>query len=119
MTVSVSAMQWGDLNHIQNVEPIGDQDAAVLSEVREVLERHGCLERFGMTLLHNHFDVADDEVMMETTNLDQREHVVRPMKLAELQAAGIEVQSTVIGFDKEGYRQVCGCDPRASGHHHR
>jgi len=24
----------------------------------------------------------------------------------------------VIGFDEKGYHQNCGCNPRASGHHH-
>ena len=119
MNVEVRAMQWGNLKHIADVKPIDDSDAHVLNDVRDVLEKHGCLERFGITLLHNHFELENDEVMMETTDLEKREHLVRPMKLRELEEAGIDVQSTVIGFDEEGYRQVCGCDPRASGHHHK
>lgn len=119
MNVQVAAMQWSDLRHIADVRPIDDDDGPILSEIRDVMEKHNCLDRFGITLLHNHFELDDDEVMMETTDLDRREHLVRPMKLRELQEAGIVAQSTVIGFDKAGYRQICGCDPRASGHHHK
>jgi hypothetical protein len=115
----VESMQWNSLKHIADVSPIGDADAACLEEVRGVLAKHGQLARFGISLLHSHFAVKDDEILMETTDMKKREHWVRPVKKAELLAQGITAQSTVIGFDETGYRQVCGCDPRASGHHHK
>lgn len=118
MNVHVSAVQWSALKHIADVRPIDDSDAPCLNEIRAVLEKHGCLDRFGVALLHNHFDLADDEIMMETTDVDRREHWVRPMTHAELDDAGITAQTTIVNFDEHGYHRRCGCNPRASGHHH-
>lgn len=115
----VESMQWNTLRHIADVNPIDESDASCLEEVRRVLARHGRLERFGIALLHSHFSLDDDEILMETTDLEKREHLVRPVKRSSLEADGIAVQCTVIGFDKSSYHQICGCDPRASGHHHK
>lgn len=117
--MQISAMQFSKLSHIADVPPIGDVDEPCLSEIRDVLEKHGNLHRFGIALLHNHFDLSDDEIMMETTDLEKREHFVRPMKKSEIEAQGITAQSTILTFDEHGYNQYCGCDPRASGHHHK
>lgn len=114
----VESMQWSALNHIADVEPIGDADAACLEEVRQVLLRHGRAERFGVSLLHSHFDLSDDEVLLETTDLDRREHLVRPVKRSFLAENGIVPKTTVVGFGADGLRQICGCNPRSSGHFH-
>jgi hypothetical protein len=118
-TVTVNAMQWTTLDHIADVRPIGDEDAECLEDIRQVLMKHGALDRFGISLLHRHFDVADDELMLETTDEDAREHWVRPIKKAVFEAEGVTAQSTIVAFDETGYRQHCGCDPRTSGHHHK
>lgn len=119
MSLAISSMQMSELNHFEDVQPIGDSDAECLEEIRQVLEKHGALSRFGINLLHTHFHIEDDEVMMETTDMAKREHVVRPVKTQWLEQQGIEAATTVIGFDENGYKAVCGCDPRASGHHHK
>jgi hypothetical protein len=45
-------------------EPLSSADLAVLEEVRQVLAMHGALRRFGVTLQHQHFDLADDEILV-------------------------------------------------------
>lgn len=60
------------LPDIEDIEPLGAQDAPFLQEVREVFERHGMFERFGLTLLHDHFDIADDELLVETCDVENR-----------------------------------------------
>jgi hypothetical protein len=117
-TVVLEAMQWSDLDHIADVRPIDDSDAPCLDEIRAVLEKHGCLSRFGVTLLHSHFHLGEDEMMLETTDLERREHLVRPVKHSFLEENGITAQTTVVSFDENGYNQRCGCNPRATGHHH-
>jgi len=116
--VSLDAIQWSDLRHIADVEPVGERDAACLEEVRAVLEKHGALKRFGLTLLHSHFDLADDEIMLETTDVETREQLIRPVKLSSIDPE-VRIQTTVVCFDEKGYHRRCGCDPRASGHHHK
>jgi hypothetical protein len=116
--VQIHSMAWNRLDHIADVQPIGDSDAACLAEVRDVLEKHGALSRFGIALLHSHFDLADDEMLLETTDLDKREHLVRPVSRSWLESEGIQAQTTIVGFDESGFHQNCGCNPRSTGHHH-
>lgn len=114
----VESMQWSALTHIADMRPIDDDDASCLQEIHRVLAKHNCLERFGVALLHSHFDIEEDEILLETTDVEKREHWVRPVKRSFLEENGITAQTTVIGFDEKGYHQRCGCNPRASGHHH-
>ncbi len=114
--VAVSPLQWNSLEHIDDVRPIDDSDAACLEEVRTVLAKHGNLGRFGIALLHSHFQLADDEMMLETTDTKQREHWVRPVKKSDLEQAGLEAQSTILRFDESGYSQYCNCARDSQGH---
>ncbi|MET9489769.1 hypothetical protein [Nocardia sp. NPDC006630] len=78
--VALNPLQWNSLEHIDDVRPIDDSDAACLEEIRLVLSKYGNLGRLGIALLHSHFQLADDEMMLETTDTEQREHWVRPVK---------------------------------------
>lgn len=114
----IESMQWNTLKHIADVRPIDETDADCLNEIRHVLAKHNCLNRFGVSLLHCHFNLEDDEILLETTDMERREHRVRPVKSSFLAENNITAQTTVVGFDEKGYHQRCGCNPRASGHHH-
>ncbi len=116
--IVIESMQWNTLKHIADVRPIDESDKDCLEEIRRVLAKHDCLDRFGVSLLHSHFDLGDDEILLETTDMEKREHWVRPVKRSFLEKNNITAQTTVIGFDEKGYHQNCGCNPRASGHHH-
>ena len=117
--IKMESIQWSTLNHISDVRPIDESDAECLEEIRRVLEKHNSLGRFGLVLLHSHFDLKDDEMMLETTDMEKREHWVRPVKRSFIQEQGITVQTTVVDFDKKGYNRTCGCDPRSTGHYHK
>lgn len=116
--IIIESMQWNTLKHIADVKPIDDGDAECLEEIRSVLAKHNCLNRFGVSLLHSHFDLEDDEILMEETDMTKREHWVHPVKRSFLEENSITAQTTVIGFDEKGYHQRCGCNPRSTGHHH-
>ena len=81
--VSVSPMQWSRLKDIDDVEPINDSDSDCLADVREVLKKHGMMERFGVALLHSHFELADDEIMLESSDHDNRTLTLQPVKEAD------------------------------------
>jgi hypothetical protein len=118
-TLVLESMQWADLDHIADVKPIDESDAECLEEVRLVLQKHDALSRFGIALLHSHFGLADDEMMLETTDGERREHLVRPVKRSYPEQNGFTAQTTIVSFDEQGYSQNCGCDPRSTGHHHK
>jgi hypothetical protein len=63
--VVMQPLQWKTLKDIDEVRRIDDSDSECLEAIRKVLEKHDCLDRFGVTLLHSHFDVAEDEMMLE------------------------------------------------------
>jgi hypothetical protein len=114
--VVLKPLQWNSLEHIDEVRPIDDGDAACLEEIRVVLAKYGYLDRFGVALLHSHFELADDEMMLETTDVEQREHWVRPVKKSHLEQADLRPQTTVVRFGETGFSQYCGCYVDKHGH---
>lgn len=76
--LEVAPTQWADLKDIDDVEPINDSDLECMVEVREVLKKHGKRERFGVALLHKHFGMNDDEVLVEETDREARQLTIKP-----------------------------------------
>jgi hypothetical protein len=60
------------LPDIDKVPPLNRDDFECLAAVRRVLEQHGALQRFGISLLHSHFPLADDEVLIESVDYEDR-----------------------------------------------
>lgn len=57
------------LPDINDVDPLSPADHACIEEIREVLLRRGCLQRFGLMLLHRHFPLSDDEILVESIDV--------------------------------------------------
>lgn len=108
------------LRDIDEVEPLGPQDKACVDEVRAVLARYDALQRFGLTLLHDHFPVADDEVLVEEIDVESRILVSRPEKISPDDRA---VETSWRLDDMTGMarcRTVCKPDPVTwTGHSRR
>lgn len=71
------------LPDIDDCPPFGPDDEACFADIRQVLEKHGKLQRFGLTLLHQHFDVASDEILLETCDPVNRTLMVTPQPRSE------------------------------------
>lgn len=69
------------LRDIDEVAPLGPDDQACVDEIRAVLAKHDALQRFGLTLLHDHFPVADDEMLVEEIDVENRILMSRPEKI--------------------------------------
>lgn len=67
---------------VMDVEPLDVADHACLQEIKDVLLRHGRLNRFGVTLLHEHFAMSDDEVLVEDCDPVSRTLTIRPEKIS-------------------------------------
>lgn len=76
------------LPDVDLVRPVDDSDQACIDAVRAVLREHGALSRFGLTLLHSHFPVHPDEIMVERVDQESRTLTIAPAK-------GDTVQSTI------------------------
>jgi hypothetical protein len=77
------AVTWNDFPSIHDVEPVDNSDQACLDEVKGVLERHGKTQRFGVALLHQHFELGENEVLIEHCDLDARRLTTEPQPATE------------------------------------
>lgn len=82
MNASLSAEH--NLPTIESTEPVADSDQACLSDIQNVLRKHGKLNRFGVTLLHKHFPLADGEVMVESCDPASRTLTIKPVALESI-----------------------------------
>ena len=78
--LQVAPTQWADYKGLEDVDPIDDSDLECLAEVREVLKKYGKRERFGVALLHKHFDMDDGEVLVENTDKESRALTLKPAR---------------------------------------
>lgn len=62
------------------IAPLNEGDSAVMEALRRVLIEHGAIDRFGITLLHSHFDLDEDEALLEESDAEQRLTTIRPHK---------------------------------------
>lgn len=81
--VVVQPMQWASTKDIEEVEPVSDKDAEIFRELREVLVKHNAVDRFGVTLIHKHFDLAENEQLVEFTDLEKRWLMIKPVSDSE------------------------------------
>ena len=81
--LEISPLQWAHLKKLGEIEPLNDSDLQCMAEVRKVLIKHGKRDRFGLALLHKHFDMDDNEVLLESTDKQARELNIRPVKRDE------------------------------------
>jgi hypothetical protein len=79
-----TTMEAAPLPSFGEAMPLGDADAPFLDEMRAVMAKYGNLDRFGLSLLHEHFEVAADEIMLETNDPDQRTTTCTTEKTATL-----------------------------------
>lgn len=94
------------LPRIEEVQPVSEQDEACLREIRDVLARHNCLTRFGVSLLHDHFDIDDDEVLVEVCDVEKRKLISSPMKKSAIPADANQIE-TNWRFDSGIVWRIC------------
>ena len=102
--------QWNHLTDIHDVKPLDDRDRACLAAVRDILEKFGCLERFGVNLLHKHFEMAPDEILVEQVDEAARKLLTKPVKVELVQAemaSAVETQWHWKRDEAGALAQVC------------
>jgi len=70
--IQLETVQWNTMPHIDDVDSISDGDYEVIREIGEVLRRHGREEKFGVCLLHKHFNLKEGERMCEETDFENK-----------------------------------------------
>lgn len=85
----LKTLEYSTLSHVDQIGEFSDSDTACLRDLREVLARHRKLNRFGISLLHKHFDIADDEILVERCDSLNRVLTTTPVSKADYKAENL------------------------------
>ncbi len=105
--IQVAPTQWSSLPDIADVPRIDDMDYECLDEIRDVLVRHNAIGRFGVHLVHKHFNVAPDEVLVEYTDIEARTLNCRVEKRMNGDIEPKNRIETMWSFVGDGATRVC------------
>jgi hypothetical protein len=70
--LTISPLHWSRLPDLRQV-PRLDDDLVCMGELRAVLPQHGRVERLALHLIHKHFELSADEVLVEHRDPAMRE----------------------------------------------
>lgn len=108
---------WSQFPHADEVRPLDENDHDVLAEIKEVLEKHNAIDRFGVNLIHRHFDLNDGEILFESTNEQDRVQVIDVRRLSEIEARGDVLETQWVFNGGKGLVCLKYCDYNM-GHKH-
>ena len=104
--ITVSPMQWKNVNDINNMDhQLNREDAECLAELREVLSKYDRLERFGITLIHKHFELSEDETLLETIDERNRVLTIKPVQKSSI-TSGVQTQWCLASQDPTQWCQT-------------
>ena len=107
MAIKMAPMQWATLPDIADVEGITESDCECIDAIRDVLVQYNAVGRFGIHLVHKHFDVAPDEVLVEYTDIDARTlHCKVEKRMAALASDSKRIE-TMWSFVGDGATRLC------------
>lgn len=118
-SLPVQVTKWAAFPDVDQVKQISESDTECLRDVRDVLAKHGALDRFGVSLLHSHFPIAPDEMLMETTDEVSRVQTIRPVNIADgLNVPGQTMMITQLKLCEGDVVATigCGCLRDKNGH---
>ncbi len=110
----MNVMTWNDLPEIHEVGNLDETDERCLEEIKGILDRYGKSRRFGIALLHQHFMLSHDELLVEHCDVERRTLVTTPVKATEVIPR--RYLPTVWRFDGQRV-QACSYCPTNNGQH--
>ena len=79
MAITIQPFIWNELYPMNDEIDINDADEKCLEELKAVLEKHDRTSKFGIALLHKHFEMDESEVLVETADRDTRILETKPV----------------------------------------
>lgn len=83
------AEAYKNLPYIDDVKEYSKEDEALFKEIKEVLKKYNVLDKFGITLLHTHFLVKKDEIMVEHYNPEDKTQLTKPHPKEDIEKLGL------------------------------
>ena len=112
------ALAYAGFPDIDSVRPKTEADDPLFKKLAAVLAEEGALNRFGVTLLHTHFPIREGETLLETTDRDAREQLIRPVPVSDLDDQKHLETSWRLGPQGE-VRLACQCLMTPDGSQHQ
>jgi len=114
---SSSANPYEGLPHIDDTqEPLAEEQAQ-LERLAAFMKAEGMTEKFGITLLHKHFELANDEMLVEFCDPETRTLTIRPIQQTELTTLDQVPRETQWRWDNvSGLLCVVQCLNSGNGH---
>jgi hypothetical protein len=116
-------MEFATPADMAGVSPVDAGDEAVLAGLADLLRAHGKLERFGVKLIRNPLELLEQELLLETCDVSQRELYCDASARTAIPADGTIIETTwryrlVQGQTKAEVMQDCtaGCVSVPGGH---
>ena len=110
--------QWSKLPRIDAIQHgLDSSDFICLTEVADVLRRHGKEWRFGVNLLHSHFEMSDNEVLVETSDPVDQSLWIRPVPKTAVAAE--DVVETAWCLATGAPQMGCVCKRFGNDHRHQ
>ncbi|MCX4693872.1 hypothetical protein [Streptomyces sp. NBC_01408] len=114
MTNAKGSTTRKSLPRFEEAEGLGPSDREFVRDLVAVLDKHGNLDRFGLCLLHDHFPLAADEVMVETNDSGTRTlhaHVEKVGRTRHAKASQWRFAPHGTESGEGPYRVIMLCDP--------
>ena len=115
--ITQSTNSINDLLDISDTLPLTENDQPMVSEIFEVLKKYNAEKRFGLSLLHKHFDINEDEVLVESVDTLNKIQTVQPAKRSEL--GELDYTETLWRLDKGIAMTACVCIRFGNDHSHQ
>jgi len=114
--VAIQTTMWSKTPEGSKMLKISESDAKCFYELRQILKKHNALERYGIGLLHKHFDVNEGEVLYETTDVEKRIQIIRPIKIQDITDESIITTCWKLVDDDIVATLICVCGGGGQGH---
>ncbi|SFT08699.1 hypothetical protein [Mucilaginibacter polytrichastri] len=116
---NITAMVYNRFSHADVIEPLAENEKECLEEIRCILTKYDKLDRFGITLLHKHFELFNDEILIETTDEETRQQIIQPMKKSDLDLIDGSILETSWALKNSETLVVCqrSCVKQDHGHY--
>jgi hypothetical protein len=72
---------WSQLPHIQTATEEGKKTEDSIRILGDIIVKHGLQNDVGIVLLHRHFDITEDEILVEQVN--STHSVTQPILIAD------------------------------------